>query len=235
MRRSTKLLAAALLFGASSARLAGAQPVAGQVDDFEDGTTQGWIVGGPGVIHPAPPLNTLGGPGGAGDHFLMLTALGGNGPGSRLAVGNATQWAGNYVAAGITDIGMSVNNFSQSDLFLRLVFEDPAGGPPSNVAFSTLAVLVPGGSGWTDVVFPVLPGSLTAGLGSVVAALSNTTVLRLYHSEAPNAPNPFFPIAPVTAQLGVDNVTALATPEPSSLALLAGGAAVVLARRRRAR
>lgn len=71
-----------------------------QVDTFEDGTTQGWVVGLLGSAHPAPPINVpTNGPAGAGDHFLQLTAVGGDFAGSRLTVINATQWGGNYVAA----------------------------------------------------------------------------------------------------------------------------------------
>jgi hypothetical protein len=41
-----------------------------------------------------------------------------------------------------------------------------------------------------------------------VSALTNTTSIRLYHSDAPNFPNPNLPIFPILAQLGVDNIQA---------------------------
>src|SRR5678815_5531455 len=66
------------------------------VDNFEDGTTQGWFVPGP---HPAPPANIpTGGPGGAGDNYLQVTALGGDTAGSRLSVQNASQWQGDLAS-----------------------------------------------------------------------------------------------------------------------------------------
>ena len=167
---------------------------------------------------PAAALPTniaTGGPGGPDDNYLRLTSLGGSGSGSRLAVDNADpRWTGDYLAAGVNAITMDVNNLGQTDLALRLAFEDPTVGPPSNVAFSTDAVIVPVGSGWTPVTFLIGPGNLTAGLGDVNAALTGATFIRLYHSPDPNFPNPVFPIPAVVAQLGVDNITAAACPSP---------------------
>jgi hypothetical protein len=201
----------------------------GQADTFEDGTTQNWVVGLLGAPHPAPPQNIpTGGPAGAGDNFLLLTAIGGSGAGNRLTVINATQWTGNFVAAGIDHITMAVNNLGSSDLALRLLFEDSMGGPPTNAAFSTDAVSVPSGSGWMPVVFPITPADLTAELGDVTAALTNSTIMRLYHSPAPGFPGPA-----VVASLGVDNITAAAVPVPVSALLFSSGLAAMLFRQRR--
>lgn len=211
----------------------------GQIDTFEDGTTQGWAVNLAGFgVHPAPPANvSTGGPDGAGDNFLLLTSFGGSGPGSRMTVGNLAQWSGDYLAAGVGAISMSVNNLGSTDLFLRLLFEDPMGAPPTNVAFSIDAVFVAAGGGWQNIVFPVAPTDLTAQMGSVEAALSGTTLLRLYHSTASAGPNPILPIEAVTAQLGVDNIQAQAAiPEPGTWAMMIiGFGAVGLAMRRRRR
>jgi hypothetical protein len=209
----------------------------GQQDTFEDGTTAGWTVALLGAAHPAPPANApTGGPAGLDDNFLLLTAVGGGGAGNRLTVINAGQWTGDFIAAGISGIRMDLTNLGQSDLALRLLFSDPAGGPPTNQAFSTTPFLLPSGSGWTSAFFPIAPADLTASLGSVTAALHDTTDLRLYHS-APAA----FPGPAVVALLGVDNVTATAalapTPEPTSALLLGSGLVALSWRawRRRAR
>src|SRR3954464_8933202 len=72
----------------------------GQIDTFQDGTTMGWSNG-----LPANLVNIdTGGPGGAGDRFLTLSADGTQGHGGRLTTFNLQQWLGNYVAQGITAI-----------------------------------------------------------------------------------------------------------------------------------
>jgi hypothetical protein len=205
-------------------------------DTFEDASTQGWLANLLGMgTPPFPPANVAdGGPLGAGDNYLLLTAVGGSGTGSRLNAINLSQWAGDYLAEGVTAITMSVNNLGATDLFLRLAFEDPIPGPPTNIAYSSDPIVVPVGSGWIDVVFPVNLASLTAGIGSVDLALRNTTLIRLYHSEADNFPNPVFPIASVIGQLGVDNIAAVtAIPEPATLCLVATGIGAIAAKRRR--
>ncbi len=226
------LLACQILFPVSANALS-----LGQIDTFESGTTEGWVVGLGGVgVHPAPPSNeSTGGPGGAGDNFLLLTALGAPGPGGQLSVINASQWAGDYLAAGIGAISMMVNNFGPDDLHLRLVFEDPMMGPPSNVAF-TNAIVVPSGSGWVSLTFGIKPSDLTAELGTVEAALSNATAIRIYHSISPEASSPGTTGREVEAQLGVDNIRALSViPEPASAALFGMGLLVWAGRRVRSR
>jgi hypothetical protein len=207
---------ATVLLGSSRAL---ADPAVGQADSFQDGTTQNWFAGGGplGQTPPVPPANApAGGPAGAGDRFLSLTATGGTGPGSRLIAINTTQWAGDYPAAGITAIEMDVNNFGGTDVSLRLMFSDPAGGPPTNMAVSTSPAVVPGGSGWMHVVFPIQPGDLTAVTGGAAVAVGNATEVRLYHS-----PTAIFPGPPIAAALGVDNIEAV--PEPATAALATAG------------
>lgn len=182
--------------------------VLGQVDDFEDGTTQNWYVGMP---HPSPPINMSGGPGGPDDNFMLIAAAGGGGPGSRLAVINDVQWAGDYVSAGVLSIEMDLWNASIEDLYIRLLFEDPMGGPPANAAITT-AALLPADSGWTHVSFAVGAGDLIALLGDVNTLLSNTTAIRIFHN-----PDPGYPPPPVIARLGIDNIRASGGPTPTEL------------------
>jgi len=146
---------------------------------------------------------------------------------------NASQWAGDYLAAGITAIELDAANFGNSDLALRLLFEDPAGGPLLNEAASASALLLPAGSGWVHLTFPIQPGDLTPLFGSVDAVLANTTVLRLYHS-----PTAVFPGPSLVASLGVDNISAAAAPvvpEPATELLVGIGLAGSVARHRRMR
>src|SRR5262245_31977559 len=70
----------------------GSAVVIGQIDDFEDGTTQDW---GSGSSNPNGPANVADdGPAGAGDNFLQLTANGA-GSGGKLVAFCTEQWAGN--------------------------------------------------------------------------------------------------------------------------------------------
>jgi hypothetical protein len=181
----------------------------GQTDNFQDGTTQSWVVGLLGAVPPARPVNvSTGGPAGSGDKYLLLTSIASlfNNPGNRLVVINLAQWTGNYLGAGVNFLTMNVNNLGATDLQLRIRVEDPDAPPsntPTHIAVSTDAVFVPAGSGWTRVVFPMSPGHFTALKGNAVAALSNVAELRIFHNPIPTFPGPT-----IDAQLGVDNITA---------------------------
>ncbi|HEU4428837.1 MAG TPA: hypothetical protein VFT98_08785 [Myxococcota bacterium] len=200
----------------------------GQTDDFEDGTTQGWLVSLLGMgVHPAPPMNVPGGgPAGALDSYLALTAVGGASAGSRLTAINVTQWTGDYASAGVTFIEIDLLNLGPTDLSIRLFLENPMGGPPVDTAV-TDAVLLPVGQGWVHVSFAVSASDLTVLTGDVDTLLANVTALRIFHS-----PNAEFPGPAIVTQLGIDDVTAL--PEPSG-ALLIIAALAALAAQPRAR
>jgi hypothetical protein len=200
----------------------------GQTDTFEDGTTQGWMVGLLGAPHPAPPLNIpTGGPAGTDDNYLLLRSVGGSGAGSKLSVINVNQWAGDYLAAGVSAIAMDLNNFGSTELYLRILVADPFAGPPNNLAFSTDPVILPAGSGWTSVIFPITPGHLTAGLGDTTAALTHATELRLFHSQTAEFPGPA-----IISQLGVDNIAAVPVPAPATVILLGSGLLSFFVRKR---
>ncbi|MBL8532868.1 MAG: hypothetical protein JNL33_03335 [Betaproteobacteria bacterium] len=186
----------------------------GQHNDFEDGSTQGWITGFP---NPVPPELAAGGPAGADDDYLRLTSLGGSGAGSRLVAIGSAGWDGDYVAAGVTALSMDVVNLGASDLHLRLLIEDQtAGGSPANMAYSSQAISLAAGSGWQTVVFELSADALTPQLGSVTTALQTAAFIRLYNSF-----NPGFPGDTLVSSLGVDNITAV--PEPAAVTLTAAG------------
>jgi hypothetical protein len=205
------MLAAALL----------ASPVAavsvGQIDTFSS-DAEGWFRGGGPFGVPVTPLSRMdtGGPAGSGDGFLQITSTGASGPGSRMVANNASQWTGNFPAAGVTAIEMDLNNFGQTELTIRLLFEDPVGGPPVNMAATTVGRTLPPGSGWMHVSFPIAPGDLTAIQGDATAALTGATFFRLYHSVPIAFGSPPTGPAPIAAVLGIDNITAV--PEPAAAA-----------------
>lgn len=210
--------------------VARAQLNVGQIDTFEDGTTMGWTAGYASTQLPLPPTNiSTGGPTGVDDNYLQITATGGMGPGSRLSAFNLAQWAGDYIDAGITSIGMDVRNFGPDDAYLRLRFADPMAGPPTNVAI-TDSVFLPAGGDWTSISFAIDASSLIAILGERQTALSDATELRIFHNPEADFPGPPVGPPPVNLMLGVDNI--VAPPEPSA-ALVLGTVLLWGSRRRR--
>jgi hypothetical protein len=218
--------------------VASAQISPNKINNFEDGTTQGWLINLLGLGTPPPqtfPANIpTGGPAGVNDNFLQLTSTGvGGGPpggaGGRLMALNPGGWAGNWLAAGIISIRFNAINLGQNPLSLRFLVEDAMGGPPTNIAASATAIPLAVGSGWQTLEFPLFgPNGLAALLGSTTAALSNVTVVRIYSSPTFVAEPP-----PIAAQLGIDNLAAVAVPEPSTVLLVGMGALGLLAVRRR--
>lgn len=205
--------------------------IIGQMDTFEDGTTQSWRVALLGALHPAPPTNVAtGGPSGAGDNYLELTALGVPGPGGRMTAFNSVQWAGDYSALGLTKITMDLRNLGQTELFIRLYLENPVAGPPTDTAITDF-VFVPPGSGWVSASFDLSAAALSMLSGSATDLLSNVTVLRVVHSVGAA-----FPGEELTAVLGVDNICAGGdcrlpggeVPEPSTLTLIGVGMAMLV-------
>ncbi|MDJ0868774.1 MAG: PEP-CTERM sorting domain-containing protein [Myxococcota bacterium] len=201
----------------------------GQLDDFQDGTTQGWIHGG---LSPVPPTNEGGGRGGPDDRFLRNRSLGsGSGnPGSRHTVFNPAQWAGDYTAAGVASISMWLANFGPTELAIRLNLEG-AGG---TFATETAAVLPAPGAApvWTQVVFPVGPDDLTGdflgGGSDVLETLADVSALRLVHTPEPATR---LGIPQIEGVLGIDDI--LAIPEPTTGLLAALGLGALGAARRR--
>jgi hypothetical protein len=231
MKRLVAIVALVIL-AAPTAAIAGPLTI-GMTDTFQTLTTEGWFAGGLGFgqVPPLPPAVVgTGGPAGAGDAFLVITAGGGSGPGSRLVAINGLQWTGDFLAAGIGAIGMDLINLGATELTIRLLFENPMGAPPTLEGVTSLGAVLPAGSGWTHVVFPIDPASLalieSAG-GTAADLLSDTTLMRIIHASSADDPEP------VAGVLGVDNIQAI--PEPATLLLLGAGVAMGAARRRTAR
>jgi hypothetical protein len=209
-------------------------------DDFEGGTTMGWTVAlGLGGGGASGPTVVSGGQGGALDDYLLLTSSGVNGPGGRLTMLNDTQWAGDYVDAGIMTITMDVRNFGTTDLALRLAFYDFSGAIPE-IAYSDDPITLPTGGGWTQISFDISASALLlSGAATADDVLRSVSWLRLYHSPSDDVPAPLG-IPPITGLLGVDNIgaealpTQVTAPEPAMVLLLATGAAGALVRRRAA-
>jgi hypothetical protein len=215
MRDSVKTTLAAVLLGSGASP---AWAISGSAfDNFEDGSVQAWISG---AANPSPPTNiATGGPAGAGDNYLLITSNGLSGPGSRLVGINASQWAGNYLTAGVNGISMDLRNFGSTDLSMRLALYGPGG----LVSVTNNVVTLSSGGPWTRATFSLNPALLT---GDALSVLAGVLDIRLFHGTTA-----IFPGQVIGANLGVDNISAVPEPTPAAL-LLAGLVTVAWLRRR---
>jgi len=173
----------------------------GQVDDFEDGTVQGWILG-PFATPPNPPTNqTTGGPAGVNDNFLQYSSTGINGTqGSKMIILNQdARWTGDFTGAGIVRIKMDVR-VSGADLDLRVALTG-SGGRIS----TTNAVTVTAGSGWASIIIPIESADMETvpGGSSVSGTLADVTEMRILSN-----PSPSFLGETIAATLDIDNIEA---------------------------
>jgi len=175
----------------------------GQIDNFQDGTTMGWAEG---PASPNPPTNVpAGGPRGAGDAYLQNVSGGGGGAGGKMVMFSGSQWAGNYNAAGVTQIDASVANLGTEPLFLRLAVLSGTA-----VYGSADAIELPADGAWRRVTFNLAGDALTRveGTDTLGQALSHVQNLRVLSAQAgPTLMGDF-----VAGTLGMDDVRALRLP-----------------------
>ena len=218
------------LFAALGGLLVGANAASAvtllQLDDFQI-DVDSWRSGSG---NPNPPVRVAdGGPLGSGDGFLQMTTTGNPaGGGTRLVAFSTTQWAGDYLGAGVTGIEMDLKNLGATDLMIRLAILGPGG------SFATDAISLVTGPDWQSVAFGFAPADFIPVSGTDIdLTLGNVTQLRLQHSPQVAFSNldPFGGVEVITATLGVDNV--LAVPEPSTVLLVAAGLVALRAVRRR--
>lgn len=175
-----------------------------QWDNFQGGTTLSWTSGS---LNPNPPVIVFnGGPAGAGDAYLLVTATGNPGAGGRMITFNQNQWAGNYLSAGVTMVSMHLNNYRTSPLSMRIVLRG-AGGD----FWSISPVNLPAQSGWQETQFSLAASNLTGGV-NLTTTLSNVTEVRIIHSISGGLQGDI-----INATLGVDNITAAENPLPVEL------------------
>ncbi|MCA9513512.1 MAG: hypothetical protein KC635_01065, partial [Myxococcales bacterium] len=158
----------------------------------------GWTQG---ANHPTGPTRvTTGGPLGAGDAYLRVSADGSSGPGGRLTVFHETApWIGDWSTSGVAEIAVDLKNEGATALTIRLELESGA------VRMQTESRDVPVGGGWATYRFLVVAPRLL-GTGDGAAVLANVTKLRIQHNPSGTNQQP----PTVVAQLGVDNVRAVA-------------------------
>ena len=153
----------------------------GQVDDFENGTTQGWEKG---VTSTSPPSNiNSGGPSGMNDNFLRTESFGGVGADSRQVIFNRAQWVGSYSEAGVVTIRLDVRNSGSTMLNVRIALKSGT----TWFSASSPAQVAPG-SGWQTAEFGLNDSGMTRVQGTMTleSALANVTEMRILSSVNPN-------------------------------------------------
>jgi hypothetical protein len=197
------------LFVIAAAAIPSKAIVVGQVDDFQDRTTQGWGFG-------ANTTNVAnGGPAGVGDAFLRLVSHGGIGSAGELGAANGdTRWRGDYIAAGVTGIAMDLQNTGAMELQIRLFWINNLGGWTSTVPF----VLPPDGQ-WHTAVLGLSSNDLTAALPSQdwANSLQHMSSMGFRHQAGPPSIDP----APIAYSMNVDNIRPIPEPGPLITMLLA--------------
>ena len=181
--------------------------VIGQIDTFQDGLDN-WQ-SGVGGFAVAP----TGGPAGAGDQYRQLNSGASPLP-PRMVAFNDTQWLGNFTAAGVTAVAVDLLN-SGTSLSMRVAIREAAGSSTAPGYASTTPFILPPDGLWHHAVFNLNAASQT-GFNSpqpLSVDLANVKDFRILDSAAPSGIGDM-----VTAQVGVDNVTAV--PEPSALVLI---------------
>ncbi|MCA0132227.1 T9SS type A sorting domain-containing protein [Winogradskyella alexanderae] len=186
-----------------------AQVTLNQVDDFQDGTTQNWRIGGAGNATDGPINVTNGGPSGAGDNCLQYTSTGTAGVASKMVFfSQNNQWSGDFITQGIDQINFDVN-VQTNALNLRIALQ----GSGTRIC-STSAINVPATGNWSNITIPIDPSDFTIVSGGVDAAtvLSNVQTLRILSSSTPTWDGPDV----IAAIIQVDNILAsssLSIPE----------------------
>lgn len=199
------------------------------VDNFQDGSTQGWSHGPP---SPIPPTNVEDeGPLGSGDHVLQVMSTGDPGvAGGRFAFFNRTgKWTGDYIAAGLDTISADVNNLDTSEtLYLRIGIQSTVGRYYSD------SFTIGADSGWTPLSWSIDPADLTKVFGADASVgLMSVTELRFISSQAGS-----FLGDETVGDIFVDNIIGTSTtavPEPAGTTVLALALAGFAAHRRRKR
>ncbi|MFD2916112.1 T9SS type A sorting domain-containing protein [Psychroserpens luteus] len=185
------------------------QVSANQVNDFEDGTTQDWIIGNPSTAVSPPANVATDGPDGIDDNYLTYTStppeMGG--AGSKMVIFNASsQWSSNFISEGIIAIKFDVRVLT-NDLNIRVAFQ----GPNGKRICTTNAVNVAAGSGWQPVIIPISASNFTAvggsGAVSINDALAAVNTMRILSSNNPTWAGADI----VVATINLDNITASTT------------------------
>ncbi len=171
-----------LFFGISLQCNLYSQIAIGNINDFNDGTAQGWREGG---ASPNPPyIIFTDGPLGKGDFYLRNISSGQGEPGGKCVMFNqGTGWTGNYQQAGVNLISMHIKNPGTSSLYLRVAFNGMGG-----VVCSKESIEVHPDTSWKWISFSLDTLqllSLTMN-GNITTTLETVNELRILSSKEPS-------------------------------------------------
>lgn len=168
-----------------------------QINDFEDGTTQGWSKM---VCSKNQPLNSIeNGRIGVSDNYLKVIGDGSKGVGSRLELINTNpEWIGEFSE---NYLGFYAKNPSDKDLDLRLVIK----GVDGTQICTSAAIHILANSNWIRYSFNLEPEnafSVVRGKGSVEDVLLNVKEVRILHN-----PKATYYASSIEAALHIDEIT----------------------------
>lgn len=191
-----------LLAGLGPPRASAVPPI-GFREDWPGTSLQNWS-GGSQYENPG-----TGGVGGAGDGYLLMRTTT---PSHLGTVNMSAPYPGNWVAAGIQVIKVSLNDVGNANpLAIHFIIANPLSIWQYNPAF------IPLSNQWTEFTVDLTtPGSWTRLLGGATFAqtLSNVDRVHFRHDLAPYTQTPDF----IQADVGIDRliITSFATPARST-------------------
>lgn len=139
----------------------------------------------------------------------------------------SSDWTGDYIAAGVGSIDLWVDNRSVgTSLNLRIAFDGPGGW------FSSNKQVIAAGSGWTNLNFELdtahfshIAGSGgTQSFSDTMRMASNFEIFssNLLPSLSPNDGGQHLRGDQIMADMRIDDISALAIPEPATTAAFLG-------------
>jgi autotransporter-associated beta strand protein len=176
-----------------------------QVDLFQ-GSLDGWTDG---HLGNNVALVTTGGPNGASDPYLQVSS-GSFGVEPKLITFNQAQWTGDYIAAGVGAVSMSLKNFGGSTIPIRIAIRDGTGGQTVGGYSSTNAFMLPADGQWHTTQFLLDAADMTpvgTGLPSLATELTAVKDFRLLSAMLPAIIGDT-----ISARIGVDDIVAQPPP-----------------------